>query len=263
MCRGDSRYRSRNTRSSAKAAPASRRAAATASGSAAAARTIRMPRPPPPPAALISAGKPIVAAVRASSSGVGAVERLPRQHRHAGALDETLGLELVTHRGDARRRRTDPDEAGVDDGAGERGVLGEETVSRVHGVGVNPPSGGEEPVDVQIGLGRRASVERHRHVGLAHVRRRAVGIGVHGGRRDPHPAARPEDAPRDLAPIGDQKPSNARQVSRSSQPGPQHSQADQEGPDARRRPRVAREAYSCGASRRRRRGERIRRSGRA
>ena len=58
-------------------------------------------------------------------------------------------------------RRADPDEAGVDDGLGEVGVLGEEAVAGVHGVGAGAAGDVEQLVDDEVGLGR-ASCRRAR-----------------------------------------------------------------------------------------------------
>jgi hypothetical protein len=55
----------------------------------------------------------------------------------------------------AAGRRTDPDEPGVDDGLGEVGVLGQEAVAGVHGVGARAARDVEQLLDVEVGLAAR------------------------------------------------------------------------------------------------------------
>ena len=81
------------------------------------------------------------------------VDVLVAEHRHAGRFHELLGGDLGAHLVDGLRRRADPDQAGVDDGAGEVGVLGEEAVARVDRVGTRPAGGVER-------RGRRAGTSR-------------------------------------------------------------------------------------------------------
>ena len=68
---------------------------------------------------------------------VGAADRVggAGDQRGAGLLGDVPGLDLVAEGVDRLGRRADPDQAGVDDGLGEGGVLGEEAVAGVHGVG--------------------------------------------------------------------------------------------------------------------------------
>src|SRR5690606_25326481 len=58
--------------------------------------------------------------------------------------------------------------------------------------------------DVQIGLGRRRGADADAFVGQTHPHGAAVGLGVNGDGGDAHLLARPVDAQRDLAPVGDQ-----------------------------------------------------------
>ena len=136
--RGDGRYRSRNTRSSPKAAPASRRADATASCSASASRTIRMPRPPPPPAALIKHRHADRRRGPRHPIRRSPVELLARKRGHSGPRDEALGLDLVAHRGNGFRRRTNPGEASLDHRPREARILRQKPVPRMDGVGPDP-----------------------------------------------------------------------------------------------------------------------------
>ncbi len=130
-------------------------------------------------------------------------------HRDAGGPDGLLGVDLVTHQLDRTGRWSDEDEARVGAGAGEAGVLGEEAVAGVDGLGAGAAGGGEDLVGPQVGLGRRAvtavgRAEPDRDVGLADVRSIGVRVAEHGDRADaeaPQGADHPEG---DLAAVGDQ-----------------------------------------------------------
>ena len=126
-----STWRPRSTYGSTKTVPspnadsASACAAAISPGRSASARTIRMPRPPPPADAFTSRGRS--ASVAVSTGGC--------EHRDAGRVHQLLRLDLRAHLLDRLGRRPDPGEPGVDHGAGEVGVLGEEAVAGVDRVG--------------------------------------------------------------------------------------------------------------------------------
>ena len=81
----------------------------------------------------------------------------------------------------------------------KRGVLREEAVARVDRRGAGGARGFEDGVAVEVG-GREA----HGLVGVADVRRVRVGVDVDGDAADAHAMRAAEDAPRDLAAIGDQ-----------------------------------------------------------
>ena len=84
------------------------------------------------------------------------------------------------------------------------GVLGEEAVAGMDGVGAARARGVEQRLDVQIALARRRRADRDRLVGEPHVRRVGVGLGVDRDGRDAHRAAGADDAHGDLAAVGDQ-----------------------------------------------------------
>jgi hypothetical protein len=74
----------------------------------------------------------------------------------------------------------------------------------VNGVGARAPGDLDHPLGHQVGLPRR---RRSAGVGLvreANVQSLAVGLGVDRNRRHTELAAGPDDAHRDLAPVGDQ-----------------------------------------------------------
>ena len=137
--------------------------------------------------------------------GLGAVVEVGAgQDRDAGPLHHLPGADLRAHRLDRLRRRPDQDEARLGDGAGEAGVLGEEAVAGVDGVGAGAAGRVEDRVDAQVGLGRGRAAERDGLVGLVHERRARVGLGEDGDGADAHPPAAGEDAARDLAAVGDE-----------------------------------------------------------
>ncbi len=102
-----------------------------------------------------------------------------RHDRDAGCHGDLAGVVLARHRLHRLGRRADPDEAGVGDGAGEAGVLGQEAVAGVHGLG----SGRERLGD----LGGRVEV-----------------VTGADGRADAEPVAGAGDPGSDLAAVGDE-----------------------------------------------------------
>ncbi len=105
------------------------------------------------------------------------------------------------------RRRADEGDAGLRAGLGEFGILGEEAVSGVDGVGVGACRHIENGGDVQIAVGRRRGADRIRAVGERHVQGAGVGGGVDGDRFDTQLPAGPDDADSDLPAVGDQQSS--------------------------------------------------------
>ena len=133
------------------------------------------------------------------------VDRIGRagDDRHACRLHAGARGGLVSHQLDRLGRRADPDGARLLDRAGERGVLGQEAISRMDGLGARPADGLDQLLDVEVALGRRAPAERVRLVRPGHVQRRPVGVGVHRDRPHAELAQSPEDADCDLPSIGD------------------------------------------------------------
>ncbi len=142
---------------------------------------------------------------------------LARQHRirlvgalvagdagDAGFEHAPLGLRLVAHGGDGLGRRADEDEAGLAAGAGELGILGQEAVARMHGIGAEPFGGSNDGGDVEIARPDVSGADARRDIGLAHVQRIRVGLGVDGGRAVAHGLGGAHDAASDLAAVGHQ-----------------------------------------------------------
>src|SRR5690606_1794625 len=105
---------------------------------------------------------------------------------------------------------TDPDEPGVDDGAGEVGVLGEEPVSGVDGVGAGALGRVEDRVDVEIGLGGCHPRQFDGNVGFADMGLVPICGGMDGHGGDAHLPAGAEDAAGDLAAVGHEDPGHHR-----------------------------------------------------
>jgi hypothetical protein len=74
----------------------------------------------------------------AQQRGVLVLAVIAGHQRHRGLFHQLLGR--AAHRADGRRRRADEDEAGLGAGAREVGVLGQEAVARVDGLGAGFPS---------------------------------------------------------------------------------------------------------------------------
>ena len=203
-CRGRSRYRSTKHSPRPNAATASRVADSNISSISLDSRATFRPRPPPPNAALMATGRPCSATNAWISSTPCTGSGGAGDQRRAGPLRDVPCADLVPEGVDGRRRGTDPDQPGVDDGLREAGVLGEEAVAGVHGVGPGAPRDVEQLGDVEVRLGRAGAVQRERLVGDAHVQRLAVGVGVDGDGADPGVATGTGDADGDLTAVGDE-----------------------------------------------------------
>ncbi len=131
-------------------------------------------------------------------------------HRLGGARDgggfgaggDVAGGDLVAEVADGLWGRSDPDQACIDHGLGEVGVLGEESVAGVDGVGSGLGGGIQNFVDHQIGFGRGLSAEGECFVGEADERGIGVGFGVDSDTGQPGISSRPDHPHRDLTTIG-------------------------------------------------------------
>ena len=114
-----------------------------------------------------------------------------RDDRHAGVLHQLAGAGLRAHRVDRVGGRADELDAGLVAGARERGVLGQEAVAGVDGLGAGLLGDLEDLVDDEVALRRRAGPEQVGLVGAADVGGVAVDLGVDGdGARCPSPRTR-------------------------------------------------------------------------
>ena len=126
------------------------------------------------------------------------------EHRHARSGHPLLGLDLGTHGVDGLGRRPDPGEAGVDHGAGEVRVLGQEAVAGVHGVGARLAGGLHYEVRAQVRVRRGVAGRADGRIGLEDVRRIGVRVGVQRDGRQAATARGDVDAPGDFAAVGDE-----------------------------------------------------------
>ena len=189
-----STYGSTKTVPSPKAEAASRLGLARSRGRSSRSRTTRMPRPPPPAEAFTSSGR------SASVGSSGAVE-----DGYAGGAPSAAWRGSWSPSPRWTRVRADPGQAGVEDGPGEVGVLGEEAVAGVHRVGARRRGGLEHEVGAQVGLGRaccRAAVRPRRPRA-----RRAAASASEWTATVWMPSRRQvrEDPAGDLAAVGDQE----------------------------------------------------------
>jgi hypothetical protein len=93
-------------------------------------------------------------------------------------------------------------------GLRERAVLGQEAVAGMHGVGTGPPRRVDEEVAPQIGLGGGVAGQADRVIGLGHVRRVGIGVGVDRDGLHPDRPAGDDDAAGDLATVRHQQSSD-------------------------------------------------------
>ena len=123
-----------------------------------------------------------------------------RQRGHARGLGCGLGRQLVAHGLDGIGSGADPHQAGRGHGPGEAGVLGQEAVAGMHGVGAGLDRGGHHRGAVEVSAG-----QPHSHIGLGHERRLGVGVGEHGHAAHAHGPGRAEHPAGDLTPVGHQQ----------------------------------------------------------
>ena len=125
-----------------------------------------------------------------------------RHGRDADRRRQLLGGQLVAHGLDGVRVGTDERHAGLGQRAGEGGVLRQEAVAWVHGIGAGLAAGGHDPLDREVGLRRRGRADGDGLVGARDVQRVAVGLGMDGDGGDAHAPRRLHDPAGDLAAIG-------------------------------------------------------------
>ena len=113
-----------------------------------------------------------------------AVDRLDRdgQAVFACELDHFGGdparRDFRAEHADRLRLRPHPHHSRVDHGLSEVGVLGEESVPRMHGVGVCAHGGARHRVDVQVGVGGLGRTQCVRFVGQTHEQRVGIRLRV-------------------------------------------------------------------------------------
>jgi hypothetical protein len=127
-----------------------------------------------------------------------------RHAGHAGGLHRILGRDLVAHQADGLGAWADEDEARLLDALAEVGVLGEEAVAGVDGLGVGDLGGRDDGRHVEVALRRGRRADANGLVGQSHVLGVGVGLGVDRDRLDAEFAAGAQDAQGDFPAVGDQ-----------------------------------------------------------
>ena len=160
----------------------------------------------------------------------GPVELHPGNERHAGHRCNALGLDLEGHRPHRVGCRPDPDQPGIRYGRGEVGVLREEAVPGVHGIGTCSERGVEHLRSVEVRLRRRRAAERDGVRRLVDEGRTTVRLAEHRNGLDAELVTGSNDASRDLAAVGDEQSGDRGHVRvtsgrrrRSWHPGPARS----------------------------------------
>ena len=145
-------------------------------------------------AMLISEGLDLL---RAGNGVLGA-----RGHRGVGTLSNVTGGDLVTQLRNGLRRWANPDQAGIDDRLGKVGVLREEAIAGVDGVGAGLGGGVEKLGEVEVRLCGVLAAEGKGFVG----KRDEWGIGVRlcvdGYGCNARVAGRTDNADRNLTAVG-------------------------------------------------------------
>ena len=121
-----------------------------------------------------------------------------------GLLHDAAGGDLVPHRGDRARGRTDPRDASLLDPARELGVLAEEPVAGVNGLRSGLARRREDLVHIEIALGGQLPAEGDGDVRHAGVQRPRVRFGIDGDGLEAHLSCGTDHAQRDLSTVGDE-----------------------------------------------------------
>lgn len=149
-------------------------------------------------------GRPCSSANATTSSAPDTGSGVPATSGAAGALGDVPGGDLVTEVADGLRRRADPDQARVQHGLGEVGVLREEAVAGVDRVRPRLPRGLQHLVHVEVTGGRSVTAQGERLIRGADMQSVPVRVGVDGNARDSGIPAGPGNADSDFATVGDE-----------------------------------------------------------
>src|SRR5260370_31082430 len=122
--------------------------------------------------------------------------------RNARLGHEFARLDLVAHFLDCGCGRADENEAGVPDRAGEAGIFGEKAVAGMDRLGAGLSGGFDDARGIEVTFGGWRRSDLDGVVGLADVKRGAVGVGDDGGGLDTQLAARADDTDGDFAAVG-------------------------------------------------------------
>ena len=136
-------------------------------------------------------------------SGLGDRIGVAGNARDTHVLGCGAGRELVSHHLDRLRAGTDEGHTGVGDRSGEVGILAEESVAGVQGLGSTGLEDLQDLLGVEVALGSGLAAECVGLVGQPHVERIAVEFAVDGNRRDTEVPAGADHPNRDLTSVGD------------------------------------------------------------
>ena len=136
---------------------------------------------------------------------VGVLDRVggAGHQRGVGAGGDVAGRHLVAEVADRLRAGADPDQSGVEDGLGEVGVLGQEAVAGVDGVGAGLLGSVQQLLEHQVGLGGGLAAQRERLVGEPDMGCVGVGFGIDRHARVSGVLGCSDHPDRDLPAIGD------------------------------------------------------------
>ena len=124
--------------------------------------------------------------------------------RKAEGLRGHLRLDLVAHEPHMLGGRTDEGDLVLFEDLGKAGILGEEAIARMHGVGAGDLAGRDDLRNVEVAVLRRRRADAHALIGEPHMHGVGVGGGVHRDGGDAEFLAGTFDAKRDLSAVGDQ-----------------------------------------------------------
>src|SRR5207302_4088091 len=129
-----------------------------------------------------------------------------RSHGDAEGANELAGRSLPSHRAHRGGRGTDEDDPGLLAGLRERGILREESITRMDRVRGGLDRGVDDLTDVQVRIGELRRSEWDRLMGIPDERRVRIRVRIYGNRRDGEFTARPHASHGDLPAVRDEDP---------------------------------------------------------
>src|SRR5690554_105216 len=129
---------------------------------------------------------------------------VPGHQGYAGFFHDGLGRRFGAHGGNGRGGRANEDNVVGFTGFGERGVLREETVARVNGLGATLLGNLDDLFSPQVALGAGCGADVEGFVGHGHVPCIGVGLRIDGDDANAHAVGGLYDPAGDFAPVGDQ-----------------------------------------------------------
>jgi pyridoxamine 5'-phosphate oxidase len=130
-------------------------------------------------------------------------------HRDAGRPGDPPCFDLVTHGRDRFRGRTDEDDARTSARSSEIGILGEESVTGMDGVGVGPAGDLDDGGNIEVGDRRRGG-DSPRLIGESRVHGLVLAIAIDSNRANTEFVSGADHPHGDLAAISDEQRSDGR-----------------------------------------------------